>query len=278
MSSATDFGKAAEDHRWVDHAARAGMIAYGVVNLLIAWLALQLAFGDREGSTTSTGAMSQLSQQPFGKVLVWLVAVGMLLLVGWRALEAAFGHDSEDGAKRTAKRVFSAGKALIYLAIAISAIRVATGNGSGGGKGGGGGGGGGTDSTTKKLMDLPGGQTLVFLIGAGIIGYGIFQIYHAWSGNFRKNLTNEGERGGSGSAYVAFGTAGYTAKGIAVGIVGSLFVYASVTHSAKKSGGLDIALQKVLQQPFGPFLLGALALGIGAYGLFCFARARHLSR
>jgi hypothetical protein len=273
MSSATHLGKAAEDHRWVDHAARAGMIAYGVVNLLIAWLALQLAFGDREGSATSTGAMSQLSQQPFGKALVWLVAVGMLLLVGWRALEAAFGHDSEDGAKRTGKRVFSAGKALIYLAIAISAIRVATGNG-GGGKGGG----GGTDSTTKKLMDLPGGQALVFLVGAGIIGYGIFQIYHAWSEGFRKNLTSEGKRGDSGSAYVAFGKAGYTAKGIAVGIVGSLFVYAAVTHSAKKSGGLDIALQKVLQQPFGPFLLGALALGIGAYGLFCFARARHLSR
>ncbi len=272
MANPADLGKKAEDHRWVDHAARAGMVAYGVVNLLIAWLALQLAFGDREGSTTSSGAMSQLAQQPFGKVLVWLVAVGMLLLVGWRGIEAAFGHDDEDGAKRTGKRVFSAGKALIYLAIAISAIRVATSAGSGGGKGG------GTDSTTKKLMDLPGGQTLVFLIGAGIIGYGIFQIYHAWSGNFRDNLTAEGERGGSGTAYVAFGTAGYTAKGIAIGIVGSLFVYAAVTHSAKKSGGLDVALQKVLQQPFGPFLLGALALGIGAYGLFCFARARHLSR
>lgn len=270
MSSATDFGKAAEDHRWVDHAARAGMIAYGVVNLLIAWLALQLAFGDREGSTTSTGAMSQLAQQPFGKALVWLVAVGMLLLVGWRALEAAFGHDSEDGAKRTGKRVFSAGKALIYLAIAISAIRVAT--SSGGGKGG------GTDSTTRTLMDLPGGQVLVFLLGAGIIGYGVFQIYHAWSEGFRKNLTSEGKSGDSGSAYVAFGKAGYTAKGIAVGIVGGLFIYASVTHSAKKSGGLDVALQQVLQQPYGPFLLGALALGIGAYGLFCFARARHLSR
>ena len=68
------------------------------------------------------------------------------------------------------------------------------------------------------------------------------------------------------------------AKGVAFAIVGGLFVYAAVTHDAKKSGGLDVALHKVLQQPFGPFLLGLIAVGIGCYGLFCFARARHLSR
>ncbi|ANH39411.1 hypothetical protein I601_3000 [Nocardioides dokdonensis FR1436] len=275
MGNASDLGKKAEDHAWVDHAARAGMVAYGVVNVLIAWLALQLAFGDREGSTTSSGAMSQLAQQPFGKVLVWLVAVGMLLLVVWKGLEAAFGHTEEDSGKKTGKRLTSGGKAVIYLAIAISAIRVATGSSS---SGGGGKGGGGTDSTTRTLMDLPGGQVLVFLVGLAIIGYGIFQIYFAWSEKFRDHITSEGERGSSGTAYVAFGKAGYTAKGIAVGIVGGLFLYASVTHSAKKSGGLDVALQKVLEQPFGPFLLAVLAVGILAYGLFCFARARHLSR
>ncbi len=57
-----------------------------------------------------------------------------------------------------------------------------------------------------------------------------------------------------------------------------LFIYAAVTHDAKKSGGLDAALGTLLQQPFGPVLLGAISLGIICYGLFCFARARHLSR
>lgn len=270
MGNASDLGKRAEDHAWVDYAARAGMVAYGVVNVLIAWLALQLAFGDREGSTSSSGAMSQLAQQPFGKVLVWLVAVGMLLLVVWKGLEAAFGHTEEDGKKKTGKRLTSGVKAVIYLAIAVSAIRVATGSSSSGG--------GGTDSTTRTLMDLPGGQVLVFVVGLAIVGYGVFQIYFAWSEKFRDHITTEGERGSSGTAYVAFGKAGYTAKGIAVGIVGGLFLYASLTHSAKKSGGLDVALQKVLEQPFGPFLLAVLAVGILAYGLFCFARARHLSR
>ena len=71
---------------------------------------------------------------------------------------------------------------------------------------------------------------------------------------------------------------GYIAKGVAIVIVGALFGYAAITHEAKKSGGLDQALQTVLEQPFGQAMLVAIALGIAAYGVFCFARAKHLSR
>jgi Domain of Unknown Function (DUF1206) len=77
---------------------------------------------------------------------------------------------------------------------------------------------------------------------------------------------------------VTMGKVGYIAKGIAIGLVGGLFVYAAITHNAKKSGGLDQALQKVLEFPFGQVLLIAIGLGIAAYGVFCFARAKHLSR
>ena len=69
-----------------------------------------------------------------------------------------------------------------------------------------------------------------------------------------------------------------SAKGIAIAIVGGLFIYAAITHEPQKSGGLDQALRTVLEQPFGPFLLGVIAVGIICYGLFCFARARHLSK
>ena len=80
-------------------------MAFGVVHLLIAWLALQLAFGDRSEDASSDGAIRELAPQPFGEVLVWLVALGMFLLVVWRLLEAAMGHQDEDGAKRTGKRL-----------------------------------------------------------------------------------------------------------------------------------------------------------------------------
>lgn len=275
MDIAHDAGnqaRQAHHSEWMDHAIRAGLVAYGVVHLLIAWLALQLAFGDREGSASSSGAMQQLAEQPFGKVLVWLIALGMLLLVIWRVLEAVYGHQGEEGSTRVRKRVTSAGKAVLYGAIGVSALKVATGSGSSGGKKS------GTDSTTAKLMDLPGGQVLVVLVGLAVIGYGGYLLVKAWTEKYAKELDAEGKSGETGSAYLLFGKIGYAAKGIAIGTVGGLFVYAGVTHEAKKSGGLDQALHEVLEQPFGPVLLGLIAVGIGCYGLFAFARARHLSR
>ena len=72
---------------------------------MIAWLAAQLALGEQEGSASSTGALQELAEQPFGTILIWLIAIGMFLLVLWRLLEAALGHEDEDGAERLRKRL-----------------------------------------------------------------------------------------------------------------------------------------------------------------------------
>jgi hypothetical protein len=260
----------AHQSEWLDRAASAGLVAFGVVHLLIGWLAVQLALGDREGSADSSGALHQLAEQPLGTFLVWVVALGMLLLVAWKGLDAAVGYREEtDDTKRTRKRVIAAGKAVVYAAIAVSAIRVAVGSGSKSG---------GTDSTTAKVMDLPGGQLLVGALGLGIIAVGVALLVMAWKESYLKHLDGEGRSGDTGTAYRWLGRVGHVAKGLALGIVGGLFLYAAVTLEPKKSGGLDQALVKVLDQPFGPVLLTAMGLGFAAYGLYCFAWARYLDR
>jgi hypothetical protein len=257
------------DSDWIDWVARAGLVAYGVVYVLIGWLALQLAWGDRSGKPSSSGALRELAQQPFGGVLIWVVSIGMFLLALWQLLEAGFGHRDEDGKKRIAKRLASAGKAVVYVVIGFSGVKIAIGSGSSGK---------GEETFTAKLMNLPAGQVLVAAVGLAIIGFGIFQLYRAWTEGFADKLDGEGRSGKSGTAYIAFGKAGYTARGVAFMIVGGLFVYAAVTHNAKKSGGLDQALFEVLDQPFGPVLLTLVAIGLVCFGLFTFAQARHLSR
>lgn len=253
----------------LDLAAKAGLVAYGAVHLLIGWLALQLAFGDRQGSASGSGAVRELAQQPFGEVLVWLVAAGMGLLVVWQLLEAAAGHRARRGPARVRKRLGSVGKAAVYGYIGVTAVTIVVGSGSSSG---------GTDSMTARLMELPGGQLLVGAVGGGIIAVGCYLVWKGLSEGFRDDLTLQGQSGDIGNALKWLGKAGYTAKGISLGIVGVLFGYAAATHDARRSGGLDQALQQVLEQPFGPYLLAAIAAGIGCFGLFCFGHARHLSR
>lgn len=268
--SAKSTARAVDDHPALDYLARAGLVAFGVVHLMMGWLTLQLAFGDRENKADSTGAVRELAQQPFGEPIVWAVGVGMVLLAVWQAIEAAVGYRQEDGAKRLRKRVTSLGKAVLYAVIAFSAFKVVTGSSSSQKDG--------TASFSAELMDLPLGQALVGLVALGIAAVGVYLIHKGLTERFLKDIEAGGASGRVGSAYVWLGKVGYVAKGAAVLGVAALFAYAAITHEPKKSGGIDEALLTVLDQPFGPVVIALVGAGFAAFGLFCFAWARHIDR
>ena len=264
---AEQIGHEVQHSKSLDRGIRFGMVAYGVVHLIVAWLAIQLALGDHGETASQKGAMQTLAKQSYGTLVLWLVAIGMLLLVLWRLIETFVGHQEYDGGKRWRKRVVSLFKAVVYGYIGVTALRYAVGSGSSK-----------NSHYTAKLMDEPYGRWLVGLVGAAIIVYGVSYARRGWTEKFMENLDARGTLGETGTAYRWVGKVGYIAKGLAFCVVGGLFVAAAVNHEPKKSGGLDDALHTVLQQPFGPFLLILVAAGIACYGLFCFARARHLSK
>lgn len=262
-------GSKAHNSTAFDHAVRVGLVAYGVVHLLVAWIALQLALGDRSENASADGALSRLAQTPVGSVLLYVVAAGFAALVVWQLTEAVAGHRDQQGKQLVFKRVGSALRAVLYGSLGWSALKVATGTGSSGGN---------TDALTAKIMMMPGGQLLVALVGLAVAGYASRQIYRGLSESFMDNLDHRGRNGDAGKAFVTFGKAGYVSKGLALFVVAGLFLWAAWTHDPRKSGGLDQALQKVLEQPYGSPMLVALAAGIACYGLFAFAWARHLDR
>ncbi len=253
----------------LDKGVRIGLVSYGVVHLIVAWTAIQLAFGDHSGKASQSGAFAQMAKSGFGQVALYVVAVGFLALVLWQGFEAALGHRDEDGGKRVFKRVASGAKAVIYAILGFSALKAALGQGQGGS---------GTDTWTAKLMSAPFGQVLVGAVGLGIIAVGAYLAYKGLAEKFTKRLDAEATSGERRKPIVLLGKVGYVAKGASLGVVGILFVIAAVTHEADKSGGLDQALSKLLQQPFGPVLVGAMAVGLASFGLYCFAWARHLDR
>jgi Domain of Unknown Function (DUF1206) len=262
-------GARAENSEALDKGARLGLVSYGVVHLVIGWLALQLAFGDRSQNASQSGAFAQLAKSGLGQLVLYVVALGFAALVVWQVVEALWGHRSDDGAKRALKCAASAGKAIVYGVLGFGALKVALGEGQGSS---------GTQAWTAKLMSAPGGQVLVAAVGLGVAGVGAFLVWKGFTEKFTKDLDSGATARDRRTPIVVLGKVGYIAKGLTLGVVGVLFLVAALTHNAARSGGLDKALTTLLHQPFGPFLVGGMALGLAAFGLFCFAWARHLRR
>ncbi len=264
MSQAKSAARQIDNSEWLERAVRVGLVAYGIVHLLIAWLALQLAFGHGSGSASQQGALHELAQQPFGTPLLWIISLGFLALAVWQTTDALWGHRKHDDPQRAIKRVGSAGKTVVYLVLAVSSVKTALGQSSSSSK----------DALTAQIMDLPLGRFIVGLIGAVIIGIGGYLVSRAVRKSFENDLQPRATSGSTGTAVVRLGQAGYTAKGIALAVVGALFVTAAWTYNSSKAGGLDTALKTLLDQSVGPWLLAVVAVGIGCFGVYCFFWAK----
>ena len=249
-------------YQWL---VRVGLIFYGLVHLLVAWLAIRLALGvggsDEEAS--NTGALRSLAETPLGRGLLWVVAVGFFALVVWQVITALIGFVEFDGFKRVRKRLAAALRAVLYGYLGVASARIAAGPESDEAEDA-------QESLSQGLLGLPFGQVLVGLIGLAVLGYAIAQVTKAFRTSFHDELDTT-----LSGAPLRLTQAGFVGKGIAIGIVGGLFLWAALDADAQKAGGLDQALQQVLNQPFGQWLLIALAVGIGAYGIYCFFWARH---
>ena len=264
---AASTARRAADSRWIERTARVGLAARGLVYVLIGILAVQIAFVNRAKEADQKGAFQTLAQNGFGKAVLWLVIVGFVGYGLWQASEAAWGHRTErDDRKRTASRVESAVKAAIYLVLAVVAFRVATGA-SGGGQGG--------EQVTAKLLQLPGGQVLVGLAGVVIVAAAVVLAWRGLQTKFEEHLDLSELGPGARSAVIGLGKVGYIARGIVFSLVGLLVVAAAVTFDPNKARGMDAALRQVAAQPFGPWLLSLMALGLMYFGVYSLAEARY---
>src|SRR3954454_11656703 len=133
--------------------ARGGFIAYGVIHLLFAWLALQVAFGNPSGETDQSGALRAIARQPGGKFLVILIIIGMVALAVWQAFEAAIGESGPRDKSAMAERFISGCRAGLYAYFAYLSYKVVSGANSSQADS--------QQSATKTLMDNTGGRWLV---------------------------------------------------------------------------------------------------------------------
>ncbi len=245
-----------------------GLIAYGVVHLLVAWITIQLAWTGTSHQASQQGAFQEMASTPAGDVLLWITATGLCVLSLWQILQAAWGHhDAPRGRERIGKRIGSVAKAVVYLALGISAASSAARSGSSRNSNT------SEKTLTAKLLSVPFGRTLVVLVGVTVIVVAGWLVYQGISKKFTDDLT-----GGVGAGVIRLGRIGHVAKGIALGIVGVLFVVAAATLNPQEAGGMDTALRTLRDQSFGRYLLTLMAIGLACFAAYCFAWSRHAKK
>lgn len=253
---------------WLKPLARLGYAAIGAVYGLIGALALRLAFGVGGETTDQQGALQQVLEAPFGRLLLGLIALGLFGYLVWRIVEAVLDvEDKGSDAKGMVTRVGYFISGLIAGALGFTAARMALGQGGGQGDA--------TQDWTARLLGAPFGQLLVGLIGAIVIGVGGYQLYQAWKGTYRKKLAWEQMSAGEHTLADRVAKVGLIAHGIVLAMTGWFFIQAALMSDASEAGGVGQALGELAAQPSGPWLLGIMAAGLIAFGVYRFFEARY---
>ncbi|MCU1475479.1 MAG: hypothetical protein JWQ64_172 [Subtercola sp.] len=273
-SSATKAADTARNSTALRILARLGYAVNGLLHVLIGIIAISIAASSGGGASASagssggteadqSGALSQLASNPAGIVLLWVVVVGLFALGLWQIVQGFLVRQS-DAKKRWGKRASEFGKAVAYLVIGVTALTFALGGSKSSSSS--------SQSASAQLIATPGGAILLVVIGLVVFGIGVFFVVRGATKKFTKDLSVPS--GATGRAVIGLGVGGYIAKGVALAVVGVLFVVAAFTLDPSKASGMDGALMALAALPFGVVILIVVGAGLIAYGLYLGARAR----
>jgi hypothetical protein len=257
---------------FVEKFARLGYASKGVIYVIVGALAAMSAFGFGAGETTgSRGAMERILSQPFGVVMLFIVALGLACYSLWQFVRAVEDPENEgsDG-KAVAKRIGFFISGVIHAMLVIYAAHLLLGTGRGGG-----GDDAGARSWSATVMSYPLGRVVLALIGAGIGIYGVWQLYRAYAAKLDKRLMLAQLSAAGRRAVTWVARFGMAARGVVFGIIGAFLILAAWRYNATEARGLEGALETLRRQPLGQWLLAAVALGLVAYGAFQFVKARY---
>jgi len=264
------------DHPVLEHLARVGLVAYGVLHVLIGWLAFRIAWSPqpRTPDADQTGALQTVGSSPGGRVLLWVVGLGLLGLALWQAGEVLrwwTGLLRPGHRLRVAVVCAKCGvKAVVYAVLGATGLLFAAGLDYRAAKR--------FRELTEEVLHIPGGGALVGTVGVGVAAVGLYVLVRGVTGGFMKDVDLDAAPDRWEPLIERLGAVGYVAKGIAFAVSGVLLVYAAATADVSTATGLDGALNAIGAIRTGRWLLTAVAAGFTAFGLYALARARYPDR
>ncbi len=249
-----------------EYLSRAGFVARGLVYGIIGILAVKLALGQGGKLTNQQGALHTVAHQPFGKLLLTLVAIGLGGYGLWRLVRAAIGHGPE-GTDSGFDRVAALASGIVYSGMCALAVEILLGAG-----------GGNTGNAKKQAAGVfgwPAGTWIVGLAGAVLIGVALYQGYRGISKKFFDD-SKTAEMSPRVKKWIGrLGTVGHLARMIVFALIGIFLIKAAIDYNPRAAVGLDGALAKILHHSYGSLALGVVAAGLVAFALYSLTDARY---
>jgi Domain of Unknown Function (DUF1206) len=245
--------------------ARAGFVARGLIYGIIGLLAVKLALGQGGTATNQQGALKTIARQPFGHALLLLTAIGLGGYALWRFVRAALGHGKE-ASDSGFDRLAALGSGITYALLCFVAVEILMGSGGGGGSS--------PHKAAAGVLGWPAGPELVGLAGAVLIGVAGYQGYRGVTRDFLKDSKTEEMSRRMREWIEWIGTFGHLARMVVFGLVGVFLLKAAIDYNPQKAVGLDGALAKLANASYGPFVLGLVAAGLVAFGVYSLTDAR----
>jgi len=260
----------AASHAWFERLARLGYASKGLVYFIVGFLAAQAAFSMGGRTTDTSGALSEIVNQPFGKFLLFLVTIGIIGYALWRIVQTILDPEHQGqkmDAKRIAQCIGYALSALAYAGLALTAVKLIMGSGGGNSDR--------TEDLTAQILAQPFGQWLVGLAGSIVIGVGFSYFYEAYKAQFGRHFKLDGMSQTEQTWATRLGRFGIAARGVVFVIIGFFLIQAARLSDASQTKGLGDVLGILAQQPFSPVILGIVPLGLIAYGIYSVIEARY---
>ncbi|MEQ9443300.1 MAG: DUF1206 domain-containing protein [Cyclobacteriaceae bacterium] len=252
--------------------ARFGMFAKGAVYVILGVLTAMAAFGAGGEKAGKSDSLQFVREQPFGKVLLAILALGLISYVVWRFIQAIRDPENKGNDKSgIATRIGYAASGVLYGLFAFEAIRMLFSGGSSGSSGG-----NSQETLVSTLLGQPFGQILVGIVAMVFFGKAAYQIQRAITGKFAKKIQDSELNYRVKDTLRKAGFVGYIARGIVIAIIGYLFLRAAIEANPDQAGGTEQAFQFIeASSTWGTILLGIIAIGLACYGVFMFVKARY---
>lgn len=254
--------------RVIARLARAGYAAKGIIYMVVGGLALRAAIGSGGRATDSRGALATIGEAPAGRALLAGIGIGLVGYALWAVVAGLLdAEDRGDDAKGILLRAAQMFRGAMYALLGVEALRLVMRSAAGGGDG--------AEHWTARLLALPWGRWLVAAVAAGIIGYALYQLWRGVHKNLRKRLRVGGADPSVIDWVVRVARFGIVARGVVFLIIGGFLARAAWSSRAQEAGGVRESLLLVASQPFGRVLLGLVAVGLLAYGVWQLVNARY---